>query len=236
MRRLAAELMGRSTGACGGFGGSQHLHFGNFYSNGIQGGIVPCAAGAALAELRKQSGAVVTVLLGDGTLGEGVVYETANISSLWKLPLWFVVEDNGYAQTTPVRLNLAGDIASRFRAFGIATTALESTDVTAIRNLAEAEIAALRSGGGPRALILRTYRFSAHSKGDDFRDPAEIAQARERDPLLLIQQKVNREDWADMRREAEHEVNNAFETAESDPWPIPERMPDVPRMLQQLWS
>jgi TPP-dependent pyruvate/acetoin dehydrogenase alpha subunit len=234
MRALAAELMGRCTGVCGGLGGSQHLHFGNFYSNGIQGGIVPCATGAALAELQKRSGAIVAVFLGDGTLGEGAVYESANIASLWKLPLWFVLEDNGYAQTTPSRLNLAGDMASRFRAFGIVTTELDSCDVSLIRQTAEADAAAVRSGSGPRALILHTYRFSAHSKGDDFRDSDEIARFRKRDPLLLIRNVLDEHEWEEVQQAAEREVNEAYEAAEGDPWPAPETLPDISRLLQQI--
>ena len=83
--RLFAELMGRVTGVCGGRGGSQHLHWRNFYSNGVQGGIVPVATGMALAEKREGSGAVTVAFLGDGTLGEGVVYEAFNMAALWSV-------------------------------------------------------------------------------------------------------------------------------------------------------
>src|SRR3989337_2518710 len=116
---LMCEVMGKGPGVCGGKGGSQHLCRGNFYSNGVLGSIVPVATGIALAEKKKGSGAVSTVFLGDGTLGEGVSYESLNMASLWRLPVLFVVENNRYAQTTPIALNLAGEIAPRFRAFGI---------------------------------------------------------------------------------------------------------------------
>jgi TPP-dependent pyruvate/acetoin dehydrogenase alpha subunit len=118
---LVAELLGRRTGVAGGVGGTQHLHAPNFYSNGIQGGIVPNAAGAALAEKLGETGAIVAVFLGDGTLGEGVVYETMNLAALWSLPLLFVLEDNGYAQSTPAALARAGSLAARPAAFGIHT-------------------------------------------------------------------------------------------------------------------
>ena len=95
---LMCEVMGKGPGVCGGKGGSQHLCRGNFYSNGVLGSIVPVATGIALAEKKKGSGAVSTVFLGDGTLGEGVTYESLNIASLWKLPVLFVVENNHYAQ------------------------------------------------------------------------------------------------------------------------------------------
>ena len=108
---LLCEVMGKAPGVCGGKGGSQHLCKGNFYSNGVLGSIVPVATGIALAEKQKGTGAVSTVFLGDGTLGEGVTYESLNIASLWKLPVLFVVENNHYAQSTPVELELA----ARFR-------------------------------------------------------------------------------------------------------------------------
>ena len=110
---LLSEVMGKATGTCGGKGGSQHLCRGNFYSNGVLGSIVPVATGIALAEKKKGTGAVSTVFLGDGTLGEGVTYESLNMASLWQLPVLFVVENNHYAQSTPVELELAGSIAAR---------------------------------------------------------------------------------------------------------------------------
>ncbi|RPI78097.1 MAG: thiamine pyrophosphate-dependent dehydrogenase E1 component subunit alpha, partial [Chloroflexi bacterium] len=100
-RQLFAELMGKATGVCGGRGGSQHLCWKNFYSNGVQGGILPFAAGMAFAEKVKKSGAVTAVFLGDGTFGEGVLYEALNMTALWHLPIIFVVENNQIAQTTP---------------------------------------------------------------------------------------------------------------------------------------
>ena len=121
---LLCEVMGKAPGVCGGKGGSQHLCNGNFYSNGVLGSIVPVATGIALAEKKKRTGAVSTVFLGDGTLGEGVTYESLNMASLWKLPVLFVVENNHYAQSTPVELELAGSIPARAAAFGVETAEL----------------------------------------------------------------------------------------------------------------
>ena len=118
---LFAELLGKATGVVGGRGGSQHIQWKNFYTNGVQGGIVPVAAGMALAEKVGKTGKVAIAFLGDGTLGQGVVYETLNIAALWQLPLLFVIENNHYAQTTPVELGVAGSIPGRFHAFGIET-------------------------------------------------------------------------------------------------------------------
>ncbi len=182
---LLSEVLGKATGTCGGKGGSQHLHRGNFYSNGVLGSIVPVATGIALAEKRKGTGAVSTVFLGDGTLGEGVTYESLNMASLWSLPVLFVVEDNGYAQSTPVEFALAGSIRARGEAFGVATDELDTTDVEEIHDAAGRAVARIRETGEPFFLVLHTYRFSPHSKGDDNRDPAEIERRRERDPLVV---------------------------------------------------
>ena len=183
VERLYLEILGKSGGVCGGRGGSQHLYFDNFYSNGIQGGIVPVATGMALAEKHKGSGAVAVVFLGDGTLGEGVVYESFNIASLWSLPIVFVIEHNGYAQSTPSALQIAGEVAARPRAFGIATEECRSTDAAEISAHATKAIAAARSGRGPQCLVCYTYRLGPHSKGDDTRPESELREAWSRDPL-----------------------------------------------------
>ncbi|HEY4717698.1 MAG TPA: thiamine pyrophosphate-dependent dehydrogenase E1 component subunit alpha, partial [Anaerolineales bacterium] len=116
MRALFAELMGKATGVCGGLGGSQHLHWRDFYSNGVLGSTAPVAVGASLAEKAKRSQALTVIFLGDGALGEGVVYESLNLASLWKAPILFVLENNYIAQTTPIELALAGSISARFAA------------------------------------------------------------------------------------------------------------------------
>src|SRR5215469_6956005 len=134
---LMAEIMGKPEGVCGGIGGSQHLCAPGFMSNGIQGGIVPSAAGIALAKQLDGSDGVSVVFIGDGTLGEGATYETLNLASLWRLPLVVVLEDNGWAQSTPSSANLAGSMRDRFAAFGISVFEIDSTDVEEIDALAK---------------------------------------------------------------------------------------------------
>lgn len=219
-RALFAELMGRSTGVCGGRGGSQHLHWRNFYSNGIQGGIVPIAVGMALAEKRKGSGALTVVFLGDGTLGEGVIYEAFNLAALWDAPILFVLENNKIAQTTPIHLAVAGDIASRFNAFGIPTQQLDSSDVLEILPVAGALMQEVRSQLAPRALILHTCRFGPHSKGDDTRSPEEIARLRqERDPVLIHGARLSQAQRVAIEAEVNLHIRSAFEQALTDPYP-----------------
>jgi len=217
--RLAAELMGKVTGLVGGRGGSQHIHWRNFYSNGVQGGILPVAAGMALAEKIRQTGKIVLVFAGDGTLGEGPFYESLNIGSLWKLPVLFVIENNRYAQTTPIELAVAGTIAGRFAAFGIPTWERETTDVLEVRTAASEAIRHVRSGAGPGGLILHTYRFAAHSKGDDVRDPAEIAAAREKDPLIVHGTRLSAAERERAEAKVKAQVDDAFARADADPFP-----------------
>jgi len=221
MRALFAELMGKSTGVCGGRGGSQHLQWRDFYSNGVQGGTLPVATGMALAEKRKESGKLVVAFLGDGTLGQGVVYESLNMASLWGAPILFVVENNLIAQTTPINLAMAGDIPARFTAFDIPVTELDSSDVQKISSKAGELLDGIRAQGGARALILHTLRFGPHSKGDDTRDPGLVAAfQRERDPVAIHAPRLDPETRAAIERDANDEVLAAFQQALDDPLPV----------------
>jgi TPP-dependent pyruvate/acetoin dehydrogenase alpha subunit len=211
---LLCEVMGREGGVCGGKGGSQHLCNDGFYSNGILGSTLPVAAGMALAERERGSGAVTTVFLGDGALGQGVVYETLNISSLWRLPLLVVVENNFYAQTTPSHLQIAGQILDRGAAFGLTTRQLATTDVAEIESAAGEAVATVRETQAPYFLVLDTYRFSPHSKGDDFRDAAEIAEARRRDPLVVAGSRLEDREREAIHAACESRLEQAIEEAE----------------------
>ncbi|MCX7609920.1 MAG: thiamine pyrophosphate-dependent dehydrogenase E1 component subunit alpha [Anaerolineales bacterium] len=218
--RLIAELMGIATGLVGGRGGSQHIYWRNFYSNGIQGGIVPVATGMALAEKEKQSGHIVLVFIGDGTLGEGALYESLNLAALWRLPLLVILENNRYAQTTPVELAVAGSMAGRFAAFGIPVWERETSDVLEVRALAEQAICHVRSGAGPAALILHTYRFMAHSKGDDTRSPEELARIRQFDPLTIHARRLSLAELEQAESEVSALLAEAFARAEADSFPV----------------
>jgi TPP-dependent pyruvate/acetoin dehydrogenase alpha subunit len=217
---LFAELMGRATGVCGGRGGSQHLHWRNFFSNGVQGGIVPIATGMALAEKYKHTEAVTIAFLGDGTLGEGVIYEAFNLASLWSAPILYVLENNRIAQTTPIELSVAGDIADRFKAFGIPASELDSSDILEILPIAGILLAEVRQNSSPRALILNTCRFGPHSKSDDTRDPESVSRMRqERDPIQIHASRLNTAERTSIEAEIEEEVAAAFLQASNDPFP-----------------
>ena len=185
---LIAEIMGRVTGVCGGRGGSQHLCFHNFHSNGIQGGISPVAVGCALA--RKDKGAIAVAFLGDGTMGEGIVYESLNLASIFNAPVIFVVEDNDIAQTTPKELVVSGSIADRAKAFGIRTFSYDGNDPVEINKLATEAVEYARKDWRPAWLYLRTERIGPHSKGDDTRSEARLAYARSRDPIPALRNHI----------------------------------------------
>ena len=216
---LFAELMGKVSGVCGGRGGSQHLYWHNFYSNGVLGGTLPVAVGMALAEKRKKSGAVVVVFLGDGTLGEGVVYESFNLAALWEAPLLFVIENNHIAQTTPTTLTLAGSIDMRLAAFGIPHFELDTSDVLEIIPAAENLLKGTRHRQAPQALILNTERFGPHSKGDDTRPEAYIQSLyRERDPLTIQASRLAEQACKTIRAEVDSTIQQAFmQASNSDP-------------------
>lgn len=184
IRGLIAEIMGLASGVCGGAGGSQHMHVANFYTNGVLGGMPPVATGMAFAEKAKGSGAVTSVFLGDGAMAEGTLYEALNLAALWKLPVLFVVEHNGYAQTTHWSTQHAGDLASRAATFGVPVTDIDGNDVLLVADTAAAVVAQIRATGAPQMLFLRTYRLGPHSKGDDLRDAGELAAQRASAPLV----------------------------------------------------
>jgi TPP-dependent pyruvate/acetoin dehydrogenase alpha subunit len=214
---LLAEIMGKAAGVCGGIGGSQHIGAPGFKSNGIQGGIVPAAAGIALAQKLRGGDRVSLVFIGDGTLGEGVVYETLNLAALWQLPLWIVLENNGWAQSTPLAHNLAGNMAARFAAFGIPVEELDSTDVEAIEQLAARTLAELRRARGPRATVLHTYRLCHHSKSDDNRPAQEVAGRWEREPLGIHAARLPATDVTRIRGEVDSGLSELVQKARALP-------------------
>lgn len=180
---LLAEVMGKRTGVCGGIGGSQHLCAPGFFSNGIQGGIAPVSAGLAFAQKLEGRNGIVAVCIGDGTLGEGVLYETLNIVSKWSLPLLIMLENNLYAQSTSQTETLAGDICARAAAFGIDTFSADTWNHAGLGREMHSAAATVREQCRPAFIRVDTYRLAAHSKGDDDRDRAEIESYEKRDPV-----------------------------------------------------
>jgi pyruvate dehydrogenase E1 component alpha subunit len=174
---LLAEIMGRTGAVCDGVGGSQHIlrrtGAGGYLSTGVQGESLPVAAGVATHLRRRGDGALALAHIGDGTWGEGAVYEALNIAALWRLPLLVVVENNGIAQSTPTAAQLAGTIAGRAAAFGIGHHLVTATDLGTIRAELAGPIDAVRHRPQPFVVEFVTHRVGPHSKGDDSRSAAE---------------------------------------------------------------
>ena len=210
---LLAEIMGKQAGACAGIGGSQHIYAPGFKSNGILGGTVPAAAGIALAEKLRKTDNVSIVFIGDGAFGEGIIYETLNVASLWGLPLLVVVENNQWSQSTPINLNMAGEIAPRFQAFDIPVREVDSTDVLEIEAAAKEEIRLTRESCTPRALLIHTYRLCHHSKSDDSRPEEEINARWEIEPLIIHGPRLDEATRNAIEREVEHELRETVEHA-----------------------
>jgi TPP-dependent pyruvate/acetoin dehydrogenase alpha subunit len=226
MRGLFAELMGKATGVAGGRGGSQHVHWRNFYSNGVLGNAVPVATGVALASRMTGTQDIVVVFMGDGALGEGVIYEALNMASLWSAPVLYVVEDNGIAQTTPRSLAFSGDIGERFNAFAVPATEIVSSDVEEIARISSGLLDEVRERSEPRALVIGTNRFGPHSKGDDTRPADEIEAMRATsDPIAIQGPRIPAEERRAIDARVEIEVAEAFEMALADPVAVMERIP-----------
>jgi TPP-dependent pyruvate/acetoin dehydrogenase alpha subunit len=142
----------------------------------------------ALGEVWKKSGVVTTLFIGDGTLGQGIIYEAFNMASLWSVPLLIVVENNQYAMSTPIADAVAGSIQSRARAFDIQATECDGNDVEAVFAAASGILDCIRTQSRPHMLVLNTYRLCGHSKSDEgiYRPAGELERWQEKDPLIRI--------------------------------------------------
>lgn len=216
VQELLAEIMGKKSGVCRGRGGSQHLCYKRFFSNGIQGGIVPNAVGMAWAEKIKETDNIAVVFLGDGTLGQGVVYESLNIASVFEVPILFVVENNEYAMSTKRSEVSAGTIADRFLAFHIKCSETDDGDIENLYNRFSEAVNYVRTEKKPFCQIVNTYRLAAHSKGDDFRDPKEVEERRKNDPLKKVEALLDSREKERIKKQIELELKRAEENCKKE--------------------
>lgn len=210
---LLKEIMGRKGGICEGYGGSQHIYRTNFYSNGIQGGYMPIIAGVSYSEKIKKNDSVTTGFIGDGTLGEGAVYEALNLISLMQCPCLIIIEHNHYAQSTPTDNTISGSIIDRVKAFGINCSELESNDIEKLYSALSPIVSNVRKTQTPYVFVHHTYRLGPHSKGDDNRDKKEIEKWKAKDPLLLLENKLNPDTVATIQNQCSTRLKAIVEKA-----------------------
>lgn len=188
-RRLMAELTGKSPGYCRGKGGTQHLsvmEIGFVGTNGITGGGIPIATGLGLAAAYRKTGQVVLSFFGDGASNQGTFHESLNMAALWKLPVVYVCENNGYAMSTPASRGVAvKDIAVRAASYGMPGSVVDGMDLLAVREAVAGAAESARAGRGPSLIEAKTYRFSGHSKSDRrvYRTRQEEHEWEARDPI-----------------------------------------------------
>ncbi len=193
---VMAEMYGKATGCSRGRGGSMHLFdvSRRFYGgNAIVGGGLPLALGIALADRMRGQEHVTACFFGDGAVAEGEFHESMNLAALWHLPILFCCENNFYAMGTALeRAQAETDLALRASTYGIAAWPVDGMDVLAVEHAARTAAEAIRAGGGPHFLELRTYRFRAHSMYDPelYRDKGEVEQWRHRDPIEILTRRM----------------------------------------------
>ena len=216
---MMAELYARREGYCGGRSGSMHIAdaaVGNLGANAIVGAGMPIALGAAFSAKCRDSGQVAVTFFGDGAVAEGVFHESLNIAALWKLPIVFVCENNGYAELTPTSVHLAAqDVSSFAAAYGIPGHTVDGNDVGAVTRSAAEAVARAREGGGPTLLEFKTYRWFGHFHGDParYRDPAEVASWKENDPLQRLLGEMESRGLQDVAARIDEEVSALLDAA-----------------------
>ena len=233
--RMFAELLGRVTGYCKGKGGSMHisnLELGMLGANGIVGAGPPIAVGAAFSNKFRKTDNITCCFFGDGASNEGSFHEAANMAALYKLPVVFVCENNGYGEYTPQANHQAiVDVADRAPGYGMPGVIVDGMDVIAVYEAAGMAIARARAGEGPTLLECKTYRFYDHvgirGMGLSYRTDEEVAQWQKKDPIDLFESRLaeqailSAEQAQGVHDEALAEISSAVKFAEDSPFPDP---------------
>ena len=233
---MMAELMGKATGYCKGKGGSMHIAdvaAGILGANGVVGGGIPLAVGAALALQMQERPQVVLCFFGDGAVAEGSFHESANLAGVWKLPVVFICENNQYGMSIPASRGLASlDFTVRAASYGMPGESVDGNDVLAVMEAVDRAVRRARAGEGPSLIECRTYRWKGHSKSDAnrYRTREEIEEWKTRCPIKrfrawLVQGGFVAEEEADrLEAEAKEEIARAVQFAQSSPDPSPDEI------------
>jgi pyruvate dehydrogenase E1 component alpha subunit len=243
VKLMMAELFGRRTGLCKGKGGSMHVadvSKGILGANGIVGGGISIAAGAALAAQMKADDRVAVCFFGDGASNQGSFHESLNLSACWKLPVVYVCENNKYHEFSRSRHLIAKTIHGRACAYGIPGIAVDGQDVLAVYEIAQRAVQRARSGEGPTLIETDTYRFSTHYEGEihkfpeGYRPEEEEQEWLKRDPIPLFRERLAAEghatedELAEIDERTQNTIDEAVAFAEASPWPEPqEALEDV---------
>ncbi|MEK5036529.1 thiamine pyrophosphate-dependent dehydrogenase E1 component subunit alpha [Sporosarcina sp. FSL K6-3457] len=231
VNKMMAELFGRETGYCKGKGGSMHiadLEKGNLGANGIVGGGIPLAVGAALTSKMKNENYVVLCFFGDGASNEGSFHEAVNLAAIWDLPVVFICENNQYGMSGPIKeMARVENIADRAPAYGIPGKVVDGCDMIEIMNVVDEAVVNARAGKGPTLVEMKTYRWKGHSKSDakKYRTREEEKEWRDKDGIkrfkdTLIEAGVFTEEQAkELQEQASFEVDEAVKFAEASPEP-----------------
>ena len=231
--RVMAELYGKVEGCSGGYGGSMHLYdleVGNLGANAVVAGGIPAVVGAALAFQMRGEKRVAVAFFGDGATNTGTFHESMNLAQLWKVPAVFVLENNGWAESTPATQQLplpVDDLGKRALAYGMKLIEADGQDVEAVYLAALAAREHALAGKGPVLLHLRTYRLTGHFVGDPqvYRDKDELRHEREtKDPIDLLRGRLelSDDDFSSLDEEVRAEVEAAVEFAKAGTDPNPD--------------
>ncbi|MCC6473665.1 MAG: thiamine pyrophosphate-dependent dehydrogenase E1 component subunit alpha, partial [Burkholderiales bacterium] len=232
--RLLAEIMGRTGGYCGGRGGSMHVFdpdTRNLGTNGIVGGGIPLATGAALAARTRATGRVAACFFGDGALNQGIAFECMNMAAIWKLPVVYVCENNGYGEFTALEDVTAGSsLTARGEVFDIPSAMVDVMDVMAVHRAASACVARARAGQGPSFLVCNTWRYGGHHVGDtqDYKAAEQTRAWAKKDPIarfakhLLARHRASRRQLEAVAVEVAAEIAAALAFAKASPEPAPQ--------------
>jgi pyruvate dehydrogenase E1 component alpha subunit len=233
IKEMMAEIYGKATGACKGKGGSMHIadvNKGMLGANGIVGGGPPLACGAGLTAKVKGTDQVTVCFFGDGASNQGTTMEGLNLAGIWKLPVIFVCENNGYAETTSPDYSVSGqDIAARARGFGMPSIVVDGLDIFAIYEAASEAVGRARRGEGPTFIEAQTYRYYGHFEGDTirYRDKEEETHYRSRDCIQQFRKSVieqgllSREQLDTRDQMARKMIDEAVAFAQESPLPAP---------------
>ncbi len=240
VRKMMAELLGKATGYSGGKGGSMHIADMDKHmlgANGIVGGGMGLATGAALTAKLQNTGAVSICFFGDGALEQGILHEATNMAAIWKLPVLYVCENNQYAMSAPADWSVAGgNPAARAAGYGIPGVTVDGMDFFAVTAAASELVERARRGDGPAYLVCDTYRFYGHHTGDplNYREKEEVERWRQQDPIermkraLVERGVITAEDAAALEKQVEATIDEAVEFAKSSPEPtIDQLMTDI---------